>query len=340
MSHRLANFYIDSLGKPVEDMFQISSLRFDKETPAIAVVVDVSGSFQSQHPESHLTHLLEALKFTFPPNKVAAYVFGSNWVVVKGFNEQWNAVEKTPSAVTDARGRNRRETLHHPRAHRPLDRPARHKLLVVISDFAFGDPTGSSNVIFKARASGVQVLPIADSGSPDHIQNALSLAAQSLPGRHIVFVVQGLKEVVPSILTYLRNHFRGTAVPGAWWTRTNLEVNLPRLRAYRRARGNVYIGKSRSLGHGGRASVWTCVIGKRNRRGRSTRDEGRTEGQAPARGAGQPMSVPAEGVPCSGRGLRQGQQGSRSGARHLLWAGGSSGRGVPHPERSTHPRPR
>jgi hypothetical protein len=97
--------------------------------------------------------------------------------------------------------------------------PARHKLLVIISDFQFGGGADTSNLLLKVKHAGIQTIAIADAGEYDTTgQSAKQSATYSLPGRHAFFIVHGLKEVVPSLLAYLRNFYRGTPTPGAWWT--------------------------------------------------------------------------------------------------------------------------
>jgi VWA domain containing CoxE-like protein len=208
MARKLSQFYTESMSKAVERMYEIDKTRFKNEAPAVAFVVDVSGSFAAMEPQLHMVHLVEAFRRFQPANRFALYIFGTYWARVKGFNEPWSAVDR----IGDYEKAGGSTTLSGAlkAALRDVSAvPYRTKLVVILSDFYVEHET--ADVVLGARWGGVRVLPVQAQGNDEAM-------IQNLPPRQVFFRIEEYSEVVKVMLDYLAATFGGYPPPGAYYT--------------------------------------------------------------------------------------------------------------------------
>lgn len=126
--------------RPVENIYQRKKFTLEKQKVALSLVVDLSGSMDTQLARDVLTTIAEVGGQWLDDEDLAVFVFGSEYQKVKAFNEPYRSTRARIGGVNCLGGTMLAECLRNVhKMYRASVPDSKMKICVIVSDFAIGD---------------------------------------------------------------------------------------------------------------------------------------------------------------------------------------------------------
>jgi len=155
----VAKAYTTSLSRDVTKIYETNRCHFEKQKVAISVLIDFSGSMDFTTSCNVCTILNEVFGAWLEDKAYSLLVFGADYQKIKTFHESFSNTRARVGGISvDAGGTMAHEVLLEiARMYASCD-PERHKILVLASDFSFGDETETHEAIKTISHLGVSIL--------------------------------------------------------------------------------------------------------------------------------------------------------------------------------------
>ena len=125
--------------RPVENIYQRKRFVLEKQKVALSLVVDLSGSMNTEDARNVLTIIAEVGGQWLSDSDTAIFVFGSEYQKIKAFGEQYRNTRARIGGVHNLGGTMLAECLQTVHRMYRAQGNGRQKVCVIVSDFCLGD---------------------------------------------------------------------------------------------------------------------------------------------------------------------------------------------------------
>jgi len=160
MSEIIGLAYVNSLRRPLENIYSRRTLQLEKGRMKIGLVIDLSGSMRIQTVQNVLTVIAEVISRKLDDQDFAIITFGSDYQRIKAFIESWHNTKARIGNLYDLGGTVLNPPLIAMEKMMAGVEPNYRKMVIIVSDFIVSDGEEVMKTIARMTKNDIAVMGI------------------------------------------------------------------------------------------------------------------------------------------------------------------------------------